>query len=462
MCKNESTKVKVITVCYGFNEKALTLRTCEALHCYKEGLQIYFYIDTIFSAMYIIYISYFIFLVQKMENLISNSQNDNEEEILLNYFLRGFNYLEIIELLKLYHNLKMSLSTLKRKFKKLGLYRRPLAGRRLSLHNLKNLLSAEFHGSGSNIGYRRIWAHLRHRGEIVRREDVRLLMLEIDPEGVYQRKRKKLRRRKYYSPGPNAVWHIDGYDKLKPFGFSFHGCMDGFSRRLIWLEVSVTNKKPEEIASYYINAVKSLGGIPQKVNADDGTEHSIIQPIHVYLKSLDDDSRNAGESFSIVTSTKNQRIESYWSKFRGDRMGWWRLFFQDLVDADVYDPSNIFMLECARFTFLSLMRKELKELAMEWNQHIISKSKNTGPRGRPNTMFFLPHLYNSQSFLQEVETENLSEFDEIVTNLPKDVSDEFNEFALTVMEEDGKELPNDPYEGLNMYFYLLQKISQYI
>ncbi len=28
--------------------------------------------------------------------------------------------------------------------------------------------------------------------------------------------------------GPNQVWHIDGYDKLTPFGLSIHGCIDGY------------------------------------------------------------------------------------------------------------------------------------------------------------------------------------------------------------------------------------------
>ena len=27
--------------------------------------------------------------------------------------------------------------------------------------------------------------------------------------------------------GPNWCWHIDGYDKLKPFGFPIHACIDG-------------------------------------------------------------------------------------------------------------------------------------------------------------------------------------------------------------------------------------------
>ena len=28
--------------------------------------------------------------------------------------------------------------------------------------------------------------------------------------------------------GPNHVWHLDGYDKLKPFGFPIHACIDGY------------------------------------------------------------------------------------------------------------------------------------------------------------------------------------------------------------------------------------------
>ena len=27
--------------------------------------------------------------------------------------------------------------------------------------------------------------------------------------------------------GPNFIWHMDGYDKLKPYGITIHGCIDG-------------------------------------------------------------------------------------------------------------------------------------------------------------------------------------------------------------------------------------------
>ena len=75
----------------------------------------------------------------------------------------------------------------------------------------------------------------------VSRETVRLALRIIDPDGVAQRLSRRLRRRQYKARGPNCLWHIDGYDKRKPFGFWVHGCIDGFSHRIMWLEVASTN-----------------------------------------------------------------------------------------------------------------------------------------------------------------------------------------------------------------------------
>lgn len=60
----------------------------------------------------------------------------------------------------------------------------------------------------------------------------------------------------YYVKGLNFVWYIDGYDKLKFFGFSVYGCIDGFLRRLFWLEVGFINKNLEVIVKYYFDVVK--------------------------------------------------------------------------------------------------------------------------------------------------------------------------------------------------------------
>jgi len=60
--------------------------------------------------------------------------------------------------------------------------------------------------------------------------------------------------------GPNYTWHIDGHDKLAKWGFYIHGAVDGFSRKVLWLNVFVTNKDPWLTAKYFIEAVIKYEG----------------------------------------------------------------------------------------------------------------------------------------------------------------------------------------------------------
>ena len=57
----------------------------------------------------------------------------------------------------------------------------------------------------------------------------RQILKLLDPEGVEERKMHRLRRRLYISQGPNYCIHVDGYDKLKPYGFAIHGAIDGYA-----------------------------------------------------------------------------------------------------------------------------------------------------------------------------------------------------------------------------------------
>ena len=82
---------------------------------------------------------------------------------------------------------------------------------------------------------------------------VRLIMNAIDSEGIRLRSRNRLRRRQYVNPGPNYVIHVDGYDKLKPFGFPIHGAIDGYSRKILWLKLGSSNNNPKRMAYYFVN-----------------------------------------------------------------------------------------------------------------------------------------------------------------------------------------------------------------
>ena len=54
------------------------------------------------------------------------------------------------------------------------------------------------------------------------------------------------------------MWHADQYDKLRHYGFGIHGCVDGFSRRVMWLRVYSTNRDPWIVAKYYYEVINTL------------------------------------------------------------------------------------------------------------------------------------------------------------------------------------------------------------
>ena len=76
-------------------------------------------------------------------------------------------------------------------------------------------------------------------------------MKVLDADGVELRSSHCLARITYVSVGPNYLWHIDGYDNIKPYGFAVHGAIDGFSMKILWLGVALFNNSPKAIPSHY-------------------------------------------------------------------------------------------------------------------------------------------------------------------------------------------------------------------
>ena len=89
----------------------------------------------------------------------------------------------------------------------------------------------------------------------MRRSTVMKILLQEDPARTLLRKSRYIKRSVYTCDGPNNTWHADGNDKLKPYGFPIHGCVDGFSRTVLWLQVTRSNNNPVVPASYFLQTV---------------------------------------------------------------------------------------------------------------------------------------------------------------------------------------------------------------
>lgn len=175
-----------------------------------------------------------------------------------------------------------------------------------------------------------------------------MLTKVLNPVAAESRRRNRLRRRVYQnkvlascfyhahwlkliimvafsSQGPNFVWHLDGYDKLKPYGFAIHGCIDGYSRKMIWLKLASTNNNPKVILLYYLSTVLScqgsycawlcykkvlnsrilLLGVPTIMRSDCGTENSMLAACHMVLRHEHGDEFSCSKSFRYGSSTTN-------------------------------------------------------------------------------------------------------------------------------------------------------------
>ena len=105
-----------------------------------------------------------------------------------------------------------------------------------------------------------MWHTIRLRyGLCFPRVKVETLLKEPDPAGIEERRRHRLKRRASASSGPNQIWHVDGYDMLKPFGFPGHGAIDCYSRRL---KVTPTSNNPAVIAGFFLECVEKLQRCP--------------------------------------------------------------------------------------------------------------------------------------------------------------------------------------------------------
>ena len=203
---------------------------------------------------------------RKLVNYDLRDENDYVE----NYFKRGFRYESILVQLDIHHEIKMSLRTLKRCLKVLGLN--------------KSHATASVEVPSMLRGYRSMLDKLRTNYNIIApRDSVMEILREADPLRSNERESRHLEGRCYRSNGPNETWHIDGYDKLKPYGFPIHGCIDGFSRKIIWLKVCRTNNDPKIPASFYIQTVQHFKYCPSKVQTDCGTENGILAALQCAL-----------------------------------------------------------------------------------------------------------------------------------------------------------------------------------
>jgi len=172
----------------------------------------------------------------------------------------------------------------------------------IALDDLVSQFIDQFNGV---VGSGFMSAILKDHGIKVQRNRVRESMRRVDQLGNLERWAALVPRLKYSVRGPNCLWHMDGNLKLKDYGFVLHGCIDGYSRRIIYLEVN-TNNCASTVLNAFLTGIRRLNMVPERIRADKGRENVDVATWMLVNRGVD------RGSFITGRSVHNQRIERLW------------------------------------------------------------------------------------------------------------------------------------------------------
>ena len=254
----------------------------------------------------------------------------------------------------------------------------------------------------------------------------------------------------------NIIWtSFSGYDKLKQFGFPIHGAIDGFSRRILWLQVVRSNNLPQVPARSFVNCVKEVGGCPVLLRTDGGTKNRLMANAQCFFRRDAIDQFKGRNAHRRGTSPSNQRIESWWSVFRRGSSSWWIDFFKALNSQGLLDTDNSLHKELAWYCFSSVLQSFLDEVKQHWNTHRIRRSAYSAVSGVPDVMYLLPEQFGAvqckcpfpcHNDIAQVESEcNIEESDNITS-----------QYVNFLINNNNLVQPKNKEDAYDLYISLLQ------
>lgn len=164
---------------------------------------------------------------------------------------------------------------------------------------------------------------------------------------------------------------LDSHHKLIRWKIVTHGCIDGYSRLVTYLQC-YGNNKARTVYELFITAVQRYH-LPSRIRTDQGGENVLVAQ-HMLEKRGSD-----RRSVIVGSSVHNQRIERLWRDMhRCVTMLFYKLFYF-MEQVDILDPLNEEHLYALHFVFIPRISRALSEFMSGWNHHPIRTAHNKSP-----------------------------------------------------------------------------------
>lgn len=148
-----------------------------------------------------------------------------------------------------------------------------------------------------------------------------------------------------------------------------HGCVDGFSRTIIYLRCS-SNNRASSVLSLFLEGVENFG-LPARVRCDHGMENILVARFMLERRGLN----------SVITgvSVHNQRIERLWAELNRVVCRHFINIFNFMEEQGILDSLNELHLFCLHYVYLPRIQQAVTEFINQWNNHGLSTQGGQTP-----------------------------------------------------------------------------------
>uniref|UniRef100_A0A8C4RTA1 Integrase core domain-containing protein n=1 Tax=Erpetoichthys calabaricus TaxID=27687 RepID=A0A8C4RTA1_ERPCA len=136
--------------------------------------------------------------------------------------------------------------------------------------------------------------------------------------------------------------YIDSNHKLIPWRFVFHGCVDGYSRTIVYIEAS-NNNSASTVLTFFLEGVRNFG-LPLRVRGDASSENVLVER---YMIS----ERGHVGSFIVGRSVHNQRIERLWAELNRAVTSYFKGIFLFMEENLVLDSNSEVDMYCLHYIY---------------------------------------------------------------------------------------------------------------